>query len=277
MTTPHPNADLLRAIADGKQMQCYDATNSRDGRAWINAVAEFALYELSKGSSGLPIRIKPDTIIVNGVECNAPMRVEPEMGNWYYTPTPTNEAKFTLWAWLNDASGQRLFAEGLCFATAEDAAAAARAMIAPLKLNGGEAGAALSTAAQPLTQAEQENQLCISSASCGQASTNESAFITSTQRSAGTFSASSERQSYRDSDGMPTERAVLEREWRRMKIALSATAAQPPADGALNTIAAMFHSGEEIEGPYGLAMMVDMSVWNDALDAFEGIIGDEME
>ena len=85
--------------------------------------------------------------------------------------------------------------------------------------------AALSTAAQPLTQDEQENQLCMSSASCGQASTNESAFITSTQRSAGTFSASSERQSYRDSDGMPTERAVLEREWRRMKIALSATCA----------------------------------------------------
>ena len=54
-------------------------------------------------------------------------------------------------------------------------------------------------------------------------------------------------------------------------------AAQPPADGALNTIATMFLSGEEIEGPDGLAMMVDMSVWNDALDAFEGIIGDEME
>jgi len=55
------------------------------------------------------------------------------------------------------------------------------------------------------------------------------------------------------------------------------TAAQPPADGALNTIAAMFHSAEEIEGPDGLAMMVDMSVWNDALDAFDEISGDEME
>lgn len=58
--------------------------------------------------------------------------------------------------------------------------------------------------------------------------------------------------------------------------ALSAEA-QPPADGALNTIAAMFHSAEEIEGPDGLAMMVDMSVWNDAMDSFEEIIGDEME
>lgn len=55
------------------------------------------------------------------------------------------------------------------------------------------------------------------------------------------------------------------------------TAAQPPADDALNTIAAMFLSGEEMEGPDGLAVMVDMSVWNAALDSFEGIIGDEME
>ena len=56
-----------------------------------------------------------------------------------------------------------------------------------------------------------------------------------------------------------------------------ASAAQPAADGALNTIAAMFLSGEEIEGPDGLAMMVDMALWNDALDSFEVIIGNEME
>ena len=56
-------------------------------------------------------------------------------------------------------------------------------------------------------------------------------------------------------------------------LAALSTAAQPPAEGALNTIAAMFHSGEEIEGPDGMAMMVDMSAWNDALDAFDEIIG----
>lgn len=33
----------------------------------------------------------------------------------------------------------------------------------------------------------------------------------------------------------------------------------------------------EDKGPDGLAMMVDMALWNDALNAFEGIIGDEME
>lgn len=54
---------------------------------------------------------------------------------------------------------------------------------------------------------------------------------------------------------------------------------QAPAaqEDALNTIAAMFHSGEEIEGPDGLAVMVDMALWNEALDSFEGIIGDEMD
>lgn len=67
--------------------------------------------------------------------------------------------------------------------------------------------------------------------------------------------------------------------WSALSVARAApaTAAQPPADGALNTIAAMFHGGEEIEGPDGLAIMVDMALWNDALDAFEGIIGDEKE
>ena len=132
MTTPHPHADLLRAIADGKQMQQDRTYTDSTEPKWTDCSSVRALYLISCEESDL-VRIKPDTVTINGIECNAPMRVEPEMGSWYYTPTPTNEAKFTLWAWLNDASGQRLFAEGLCFATAEDAAAAARAMIAPLK------------------------------------------------------------------------------------------------------------------------------------------------
>ena len=45
-------------------------------------------------------------------------------------------------------------------------------------------------------------------------------------------------------------------------------------DEAINIIARVFHSGEEIEGPDGLAMMVDMTVWNDACEALEDIVGD---
>ncbi len=50
----------------------------------------------------------------------------------------------------------------------------------------------------------------------------------------------SEKQSYRDSDDMPTERAVLEREWKAMRLALStpraARAAQPGAVGLCEQI-----------------------------------------
>lgn len=127
MTTPHPNADMLRAIADGKQMQ---GRLPEDGCDWFDIYPDQAIGAIASGYS-MKVRIKPETALINGIECPAPMRVAP--------------------------------------------------------------------------------------------------------------------------------------------------AAQPPADSALNTIAAMFHSGEEIEGPDGMAMMVDMALWNDALDSFEGIIGNEME
>lgn len=126
MTTPHPQAHLLRAIADGKQMQIKRPSE------WRNCDASTALAGLASVAPH-HIRIKPETVLINGIECPAPMRVEPEQGSLYYAPTPTREVKFTPWGWSNDASDQRFFAEGLCFATAEDAAAAARAMIAPLK------------------------------------------------------------------------------------------------------------------------------------------------
>ena len=48
-------------------------------------------------------------------------------------------------------------------------------------------------------------------------------------------------------------------------------------DENLNIIARMFHNGEEIEGPDGLAIMVDMALWNDACEAFESIIGDDLD
>ena len=133
MTTPHPQADLLRAIADGRQMQ---GRLPEDGCDWFDIYPDQAIGAIASDYS-MKVRIKPDTVTINGIECPAPMTEVPEMGSCYYAPTPTCEAKFTPWGWSNDASDQRLFAEGLCFATAEDAAAAAWAMIAPLKLKGG--------------------------------------------------------------------------------------------------------------------------------------------
>lgn len=63
-TTPHKDADKLRAIADGKQMQ-----TEGDGGLWADASAQDALRAVLDGD---PCRIKPHMIVINGVECPAP-------------------------------------------------------------------------------------------------------------------------------------------------------------------------------------------------------------
>ena len=46
-------------------------------------------------------------------------------------------------------------------------------------------------------------------------------------------------------------------------------------DEALNSLAKVFHNGEEIEGDDGLAMVVDLALWNEGCEAIEALIGGE--
>lgn len=46
---------------------------------------------------------------------------------------------------------------------------------------------------------------------------------------------------------------------------------------ALNTLAKMFHNAEEVESADGLAILVDMALWNEGCEALEELIGDEDE
>lgn len=71
MTTPHPQADLLRAIADGKQMQELDFPGINHPGNWCDCDADRALNRISRGVEQC-VRIKPDTVTINGIECNAP-------------------------------------------------------------------------------------------------------------------------------------------------------------------------------------------------------------
>lgn len=53
-----------------------------------------------------------------------------------------------------------------------------------------------------------------------------------------------------------------------------------PDDGeqvadALNTLCKMLHSGEEVEGDDGLAMLVPMDLWNEAQEAIELLVGED--
>ena len=65
MTTPHKDADKLRAIAGGKQMQVY----GNNGNPWVDASPDRALVAICAGE---PCRIKPEFVLINGVECPKP-------------------------------------------------------------------------------------------------------------------------------------------------------------------------------------------------------------
>ncbi|WP_243350821.1 hypothetical protein [Stenotrophomonas acidaminiphila] len=43
-------------------------------------------------------------------------------------------------------------------------------------------------------------------------------------------------------------------------------------DAALNTLAQMFHNSEEMEGPDGMVVSIDLSLWHEALEAYEVLI-----
>lgn len=66
-------ADLLRAIADGKQMQ---GRLPEDGCDWFDIYPDQAIGAIA-GGYATDVRIKPETVLINGIECPAPMRVAP--------------------------------------------------------------------------------------------------------------------------------------------------------------------------------------------------------
>ena len=76
--TPHPQADILRAIADGEDIEAfYD-------EEWYGVVPMTALRYIYDGM--IPLRIKPKIININGIEVPEPMREMPPEGTSVYWP-----------------------------------------------------------------------------------------------------------------------------------------------------------------------------------------------
>jgi hypothetical protein len=76
-------------------------------------------------------RRKPRTLTYT-VTIPEPMREAPEVGSIFYAPTPLSEVLTSMRAWYGDDIDVRWLKRGLCFATADDAIAAAKAMM-PIK------------------------------------------------------------------------------------------------------------------------------------------------
>lgn len=75
---PHPQAEILRAIADGEDIEAF-----YDG-GWHYVKPVSAIKYL--GGDMYPLRIKPKVININGIEVPEPMREMPPEGISVYWP-----------------------------------------------------------------------------------------------------------------------------------------------------------------------------------------------
>jgi len=118
-------AELLHAIADGKQLQS-QWENPEIG--WKDVSPKECLREFSR--SVFPparYRIKPVTININGIEVPEPFRGEMQYGQMYWTP---HFGSF--WGaikWINDDFDNAVLANGGLHLSEEAAEAHARALL----------------------------------------------------------------------------------------------------------------------------------------------------
>lgn len=120
--TPHPAAHLLRAIADGEQMQVLLSCAPDE---WRDTDPMHALHVAATSPCAV-MRVKPRVIYINGHEVPEPLRVAPEIGTRYwhaalYAPYSTR--------WDGDSLDCESFALGICHATEAAAVAHADALL----------------------------------------------------------------------------------------------------------------------------------------------------
>ena len=128
--TPHPQAHILRAIADGHTEFEY-----RYITKWKNCSVSFMVSNLFANENVVrphyEFRIKPATIRIGDVEVNAPLRVAPDKDSPYWVLDIDMDKSY----WVDDDIDNERFKRGLCFATEADAIAARDAIV---KMLGGE-------------------------------------------------------------------------------------------------------------------------------------------
>ena len=76
--TPHPQAEILRAIADGEDLEAFRREE------WFGITRMTALRYIYDGI--IPLRIKPKVININSIEVPEPMREMPPEGTSVYWP-----------------------------------------------------------------------------------------------------------------------------------------------------------------------------------------------
>ena len=128
----HPYSTILKAVAEGKTIQVLEANVDPDlPSVWIDITADDALADVSDESyAPEDMRVKPDTVVINGYDVLAPLREAPACGTEYYHIT---RSKTSLkYVWHNSAMDYNFLDMGVVFLSKEDAAAFAKALFNPI-------------------------------------------------------------------------------------------------------------------------------------------------
>ena len=127
----HPYSTILKSVAEGKTIQVLEANVDPDlPSVWIDITADDALADVSDESyAPEDMRVKPDTVVINGYEVMAPLREAPACGEEYY---PASRSKTALkFIWANSAMDYNFLDMGVVFLSKEDAAAYVKALFSP--------------------------------------------------------------------------------------------------------------------------------------------------
>ena len=92
----HINAEILRAIADGKKVQ-YRHNHHPLGWEVLDNEDTFMCWKLLTGSNILEWRIAPETIKIGEYEVPEPCREAPEVGFKFWVLTPFGGAALFTW------------------------------------------------------------------------------------------------------------------------------------------------------------------------------------
>lgn len=127
----HPYSTILKAVAEGKAVQVLEANVDPDlPSVWIDITADDALADISEETyTPEDMRVKPDTVIINGHEVLAPLREAPTCGTEYYHASRSKS--FTKYVWRNSVMDYNFLDMGVVFLSKEDAAAYVKAMFNP--------------------------------------------------------------------------------------------------------------------------------------------------
>ncbi len=122
-------AKILQALLDRKRIQYRRKAVYANEKDYVD-VEDWTLVLTFLMSPTHEVRIKPDVIIVNGIEVPAPEKVPPTSEERYYVASPTDDEGYRWATWCDDEQDLRYLRLQVLHKTQEAAVSHSKAMLA---------------------------------------------------------------------------------------------------------------------------------------------------